>query len=324
MILTNEQLRPCLSGAVEIAEQNGILIPYRFGRYIRENVYPAGNRFHPKMAQSAGVVCRFTTSSKMLAFTYTVEETSTEQNFDIWVNGVLLSHTVCDALKGRIELALPYDESRVEIYFPSHREGRIFDVTLDDGASFSAPAAPKWQILFKGDSITNGSSTRFTSMGYTHQVARALDAHIINQGIGGEEFNPAAVDTDLKLDPDLVVLAFGTNDWSHAPSHTRMVANVNGHLAGLRDLYPDKKIVMLLPIWRADYTATDRKTGSFEEARRVLCEAAERFHITVVDAWGFVPHIVDVFADKRLHPNEFGFQFYAENLLPHLKAILEA
>lgn len=323
MILTNEQLRPCLSGAAEIAENNGVLTPYRFGRFIRESVYPKGNRFNPKMTQSAGIVCRFTTNSKTLAFTWTVENTGTEQSFDVWANGVLLSYTTCNKLRDRFELALPYAESNVEIYFPSHREGRIFDVTLDDGASFSAPAAPKWKILFKGDSITNGSTTRFTSMGYTHQVARALDAHIINQGIGGEEFNPAAVDTELNFDPDLVVLAFGTNDWSHAPSRPRMVANVNGHLAGLRDLYPNTKIAMILPLWRADHTLM-KPTGSFEDMRRILCEAAARFNVTVIDGWGMVPHITNVFADARLHPNEFGFQFYADNLLPHLKTILEA
>ena len=323
MILTNEQLRPCISGAVEIAEKDGVLIPYRFGRHLREHVYPATNRFHPKMTQSAGVVCRFTTNSKTLAFTFTVEGIATEQSFDVWVNGVFLSRTGCEQTKGRIEVTLPYAESRVEIYFPSHREGRIFDVTLDDGASFAEPAAPKYNILFKGDSITNGSTTRYTSMGYTHQVARALDAHIINQGIGGEEFNPAAVDTDLTLDVDLVVLAFGTNDWSHAPSHSHMVGAVNGHLAALRDYYPDKKIAMLLPIWRADHVLTNKPTGSFEEARRVFCEAAARFDVTVIDGWGLVPHITDVFADARLHPNEFGFQFYAENLLPYLKELLE-
>jgi hypothetical protein len=27
-------------------------------------------------------------------------------------------------------------------------------------------------------------------------------------------------------------------------------------------------------------------------------------------------------ADDRLHPNEFGFQFYAENLIPHFKKLL--
>ena len=323
MILTNEQLRPTISGAVELAECNGVLIPYRFGRHLRENVYPATNRFHPKMTQSAGVVCRFTTNSKKLAFSYTVELEGSDQSFDIWVNGVLLSCTHFTAREGRIELALPYAESHVEIYFPSHREGRIMDVTLDDGASFYPPAAPKYNILFKGDSITNGSSTRFTSMGYAHQVARALDAHIINQGIGGEEFNPAAVDTEIALTPDLVVLAFGTNDWSHAPSHSHLVGAVWGHVAALRDLYPSTKIAMILPIWRADYALTNKPTGSFEEMRRVLREVAAHFNVTVIDGWGLVPHVTDVFADARLHPDEFGFQFYAENLLPYLKELLE-
>ena len=322
MILTNEQLRACLSGAVEIAEENGVLIPYRFGKYLREEVYAKPNRFNPKMTQSAGVVCRFTTTSKTLAFTYTVEEVSSEQNFDVWVNGIFLSHTVCSTLKGRIEMALPYDRSEVEIYFPSHREGRIFDVTLDDGAEFTAPAAPKYHILFKGDSITNGSTTRFTSMGYTHQVARALNAHIINQGIGGEEFNAAAIDTDLELMPDLIVYAFGTNDWSHAPSHPRMVANVNGFLAGMRDMYPDTKMVMILPIWRAD-SHLMKPTGTFEDACKLFRETAMRFGVEVIDGQPLVPHVTEVFADKRLHPDEFGFQFYAENLLPHLKALLE-
>ena len=61
MVLTNEQLRATLSGAAEIIEKNGVLAPLRFGRYLREKVYPAGNRFNPKMTQSAGIVCRFTT-----------------------------------------------------------------------------------------------------------------------------------------------------------------------------------------------------------------------------------------------------------------------
>lgn len=322
MVLSNEQLRATLSGAVEIIEQNGVLAPLRFGKYIRENVYPVGNRFNPKMTQSAGVVCRFTTSSRTLAFSYTVDIVGAEQSFDVWVNGVFLVRHTCGTLAGRVEMELPCERSNVEIYFPSHREGRIFDVTLDDGAEFTLPAAPKHQILFKGDSITNGSTSRFTSMGYTHQVARALDAHIVNQGIGGEEFNPKAIDVDLTVDFDLIVIAFGTNDWSHAPSRTQMVANVNGFLAGLRDRYPTVKLAMILPIWRADGHLT-KPTGTFEDARDILCTAAARFDVNVIDGLKLVPHITDVFADKRLHPDEFGFQFYAENLVPHLKALLE-
>ena len=44
---------------------------------------------------------------------------------------------------------------------------------------------------------------------------------------------------------------------------------------------------------------------------------------TVIDGLSLVPHVTDVYADARLHPTEFGFQFYAENLLPHFKKILE-
>ncbi len=324
MILTNEQLRTTFTGTAEIIEKNGILCPYRFGRYMRESVYPPAHRFHAKPRWTAGVVCRFTTDSHTLSFTFAVDLIGEGQSFDVWANGVFLSHTVCTELTGRVELALPYDESRVEIYFPSHREGRIFDVTLDNGASFSSPNAPAYRILFKGDSITHGSTTRFTSMGYTHQVARALNAHIVNQGIGGEEFNPAAADTELNFDPDLIVLAFGTNDWSHAPSHSHMVGAVYGHLAALRDLYPDKKIAMILPIWRADHALMNKPTGSFEDACAIFREAAMHFNVNVIEGWALVPHITDVFADARLHPDEFGFQFYAENLTPHLKKLLEA
>ena len=323
MILTNEQLRTTLTGAAEIIEKDGLLCPFRFGRYVRENIYTPAHRFHAKPRWTTGVVCRFTTDSNTLAFNYVVDTVGDGQSFDVWVNGVFLSYTVCTALTGRVELALPDATSNVEIYFPSHRQGRIFDVTLADGASFSAPAAPACRILFMGDSITNGTTSRFTSMGYTHQVARGLNAHIVNQGIGGEEFNPAVPDTELNFNADLVVLAYGTNDWSHGPSRSHVVGAANGMLAALRDLYPNAKFATILPIWRAD-SHMQKPTGTFEEIREVIREAAARFDATVIDGLTLVPHVTSVFADARLHPNEFGFQFYAENLLPHLKAILEA
>jgi hypothetical protein len=87
------------------------------------------------------------------------------------------------------------------------------------------------------------------------------------------------------------------------------VGAVWGHVAALRDLYPDTKIAMILPIWRADYALMNKPTGSFEEMRRVLREVAAHFNVTVIDGWGLVPHVTDVFADARLHPGEFGFQF---------------
>jgi hypothetical protein len=221
-----------------------------------------------------------------------------------------------------VTVTLPTGEKTVTIYFPYRREAQIFDLTLADGASLLPAPEPECRILFIGDSITHGSTTAFSSMTYAHQCARALNAEIVNQGIGGEGFNPCSVDLDMPFVPDLISVSYGTNDWSHNPSHSYFVGVVNGHLAALRDQYPNTPIAVILPIWRADYTLTTKKVGSFEDARRAMIAAADRFGCTVIDGFTLVPHLRSVMEDNRLHPNEFGFQFYAENLLPHYKKIL--
>lgn len=322
MILTNEQLRATLRGALETKTENGHVAPYRFGAHLRNNVYGEGNEFHAAMSHTSGVVSTFTTNSETLAFSFELTEASEDQSFDVWAGGHFLSHTVTKTPSGRVEVALPAGEKTVTVYYPYRRAGRIFDVTLDDGATFGEAPRAAHKILFLGDSITHGSTTAFASMTYAHQVARALDAEIVNQGIGGEGFNPHAVDMDLYFEPDLISVSYGTNDWSHNPSHAHFVGVVNGHLAALRDRYPETPIVMILPIWRADYTLTTKKVGSFADAREAMKAAAERFGITVVDGFTLVPHLRSVMEDNRLHPNEFGFQFYAENLLPHFERIL--
>ena len=45
-----------------------------------------------------------------------------------------------------------------------------------------------------GDSITQGYTSKFSSLSYVNQVARALNAEVVNQGIGGYYFNEATID----------------------------------------------------------------------------------------------------------------------------------
>lgn len=322
MILSNEQLRSTITGAAEILEENGMLVPLRFGKHVRENVYPEGNRFHPATMQTSGIVSRFLTNSENLAFSYTVSVLSATQTFDVWADNVFYATKGCSPTEGRVEVKLPKGEKTVTIYFPHHEDGKIFDVTLDDGASFATAPERKYKVLFIGDSITHGSTAAHASMTYAHQISRALDVEVVNQGIGGEGFRPEAVDNGLCFTPDLVSVAYGTNDWSHAPSYEEMKERAEGHLLALRAKYPNAKMAMILPIWRADHTLL-KPTGTFEETHALLRELAARVDATAIDGRLLVPHVTDVFADARLHPSEFGFQFYAENLLPHFKKILE-
>ncbi|MBQ8356714.1 MAG: SGNH/GDSL hydrolase family protein [Clostridia bacterium] len=323
MILTNEQLRSTLSGAAEIVEKDGKLVPYRYGKHVRDVIYPEGNGYHGAMFHTSGVISRFVTDSKTLTFSWVSVPAGGGHTFDVWADGVMYAHIGCGAGQGTLETRLPEGSKTVEIYFPHHSAGQIYDVTLEEGATFENAPARKYKILFIGDSITHGSTSTYASMTYAHQVARMLDAELVNQGIGGERFNPMAVDDEMDFfRPDLVSVAYGTNDWSHSSSHGRMVGAANGHFARLRDKYPDIPIVAILPLWRADMGRVTA-VGTFEDMRTIIREAAARFDVTVVDGMELVPHVTSVYADQRLHPNTFGFQFYADNLLPHFEKLLK-
>ena len=54
----------------------------------------------------------------------------------------------------------------------------------------------------------------------------------------------------------------------------------------------------------------------------VKAAATAQEGVIVIDGDKLVPHLAEVFSDKYLHPNDFGFKFYAEALyaamLPHL------
>ena len=313
MVLSNTQLRTVLTGVAEVLEKNGILIPYRFGSQMRDKIYGVGNRFHGNVLHTAGITARFVTDSDTLEFEHWVSEASPAHTFDVFADGHMLASFPCTDTVGHHALALPAGKKCVTLYFPYHVQGRIHNITLRDGACFEPAPAPTYRILFVGDSITHGVNAEFCSMTYPHQVARALNAEIVNHGIGGEGFQPIAVDGQLDFKPDLVCVAFGTNDWSHAASLGELVGLANGYLAHLAHRYPNAPRVAILPIWRADNHLI-KATGSFSGARAVIREAAERFGYTVIDGDTLVPHSKGLFADARLHPNAFGFQFYAENL----------
>jgi lysophospholipase L1-like esterase len=327
MKLSGKTLIKLTKGAVYYTEERGYYTPYRYSKaqidYMADEKYDWGWRM--RAAFSGGIRLEFKTDSENISFDYRASHEHERANtVDLYVNGVLTAvYKIENRLKGSVSFNLPKGEKLVTIYYPHHADGKMFDVTLGTGAKFALAPKQNTRILFIGDSITHGSSAAQASMSYAHQVARVLDAEVVNQGISGEGFNPAAVDSDLDFTPDLVSVSYGTNDWSHSPSYEDMEARANNHLQALRLKYPDAKIAVILPIWRADYTLTTKKVGSFEDARTLLREAAARVNATVIDGMLLVPHVAEVFADARLHPSALGFQFYAENLAPHFKKILE-
>jgi lysophospholipase L1-like esterase len=212
------------------------------------------------------------------------------------------------------EIALSEKESIVEIYVPWSKGVRIKSLCIDDGASLK-PYFRSRKLLAFGDSITHGSSAEYPSLSYIQRLARMLDADLESRAVGGEVFNFELAERErICTDPDIVTVAYGTNDWAWRKGE-RFDRECPAMLASLAKKYARAKIFVITPIWRKDW---DRDAMSGKTIRGICQEIrtyAEAYdNVTVIDAWDFVPHLPAFFADGTLHPNDLGMGIYAERL----------
>ena len=328
MILNEQQIRAMTKGAVRIREENGT---YKFMRFTEaeEKVYaehPRAAEFFSKTFKPAGVRFAVRTDSDYIAFDVSCgKECVAAGDFDIYENGTMIKHISVPYSyipKAHVRVGLSEGEKLVEVYFPYNARAEISNVELADGASFE-PASRRDKMLAYGDSITHGSTSTIPSLSYANSVARALDADIVNKGIGGEQFYPLLLCDTAEETPDFITVAYGTNDWSHR-TQEEFDENCGAFFQKLAELYPNTPIFAITPTWRADYkkvTPYGAPTTEIDGAIRRL--TAPYQNITVIDGWDLVPQKkTEFFADGRLHPNAFGFAIYTLNLyrklLPHL------
>ena len=153
-----------------------------------------------------------------------------------------------------------------------------------------------------------------------------MNAEIFNQAVGAEVFDEKILDEALPFEPDLITVAYGTNDWAILESKEVFLDGAERFFKKIKSIYPDKPLVYISPIWRGDYQkpfgTQDTAVGGFEESVKELQILAKENGLSVIDGSPLTPHHSDFFADQILHPNDLGFGFYAENLLRELKKII--
>ena len=216
-------------------------------------------------------------------------------------------------------MALGNGNKRVTIVLPSHTPGVIRSVELADGASV-APIEYPVKIAFYGDSITQGSHSEKDSQSYAWLVTRYYDADSLILGVGGATYFPDTVEAN-GFDPDIVIIALGTNDFEGEQTMDVVRGWCSEYLDRLCALYPDKMIFYVTPIWRADDHRVT-KVGKFEEGRQIVRDAATAIAATVIEGDGMIPHLREVCSDAYLHPNDYGFKFYANALYDAILAHL--
>ena len=316
MVMTIDNIRELTVGALTIEKRED---GFHFRRFTEKQLAAwdrLGWRFRARADATCGVRLDFVTDARTLAFS------AAAGNYELHIDGLLRSKHLLDT-DGRVECPLcdplgnEKGEYRVTLYLPSHTEGVLREVVLT-GASYARPCTYDCRLLLIGDSITQGWESEYDSMTYAYALSRALRADSINQGVGGSCFDVSTQD-DLPFDPDIVTVAYGTNDYDMRGTLAEMQERLTAFLDAVAARYAGKRIFVISPIWRDQRNAA---MGRFEDCRALIISEAAKRSMTHIDGLKMVPPIPLLFSDEYLHPNALGFAYYAENAVREILAHL--
>ncbi len=269
----------------------------------------------------AGITLEFTTNSRTLMLSFIARElTGRHQAVTVHVNGNSVSRLAIAPLPDETEMhraaALGEGEKQVMIRLPGITRLQITGLTLDDGASVCPVPTRTTKLLLLGDSITQGYDAINPEESYAARLSLALNAEVRNRAIGGEKFSPDYALLRDDFEPDIITVAYGTNDWSH--KGRELLDDCEGFFRNLRATYPTARIYALLPLWRNDH---DHITafGALTELNPAMRAVIEPIGgITVIDCFDAIPHEQAYFTDV-VHPTAHAHAHYARALIPYIK-----
>lgn len=341
MKLNYEQIKEITTGAVSVLENDDKIEFHRFtdeqeiiyGKISKEQ----DRKFNERCKASAGIRLWFKTDSKTLKMVFNIEKSTSRLYFsvDVFENGKFIgaidnynaeslpqNYTEVDLPLGEFskEFKLSSGEKEICVYLPWSVCPTLLELSLDDGAYVKA-VKPKKTLLAFGDSITQGYDALRSSNRYVARLCDKLGVMEINKGIGGEVFFPELAKSKDELNPDYITVAYGTNDFS-TREYEDFKIRCKQFFEELSRNYKTSKIFAITPIWRKDYMG-ERVFGEFFRAQEYIKEICEKLeNVTVISGFDLVPKDEKYYSDLRLHPNDKGFEFYAENLYNEIKKYL--
>lgn len=324
MKLAFEQIKSVTKGASRVYEVDGSV---SFSRFTKEQSEFYKN--NSRSLSSSSIKLEFTTDSEALYLCVNTEcsASRTYFSYDVYVNDNYLAsidnfshlelphnYNLPDYKLGRHSKSfeLGKGDKKVTVYFPWSVSTEISEMSLDDG-SYIKPTKQLPKMIAFGDSITQGYDVLRPSKHPINMLASKLGYEVYNKAIGGEVFCPELALKNDEFEPEIITVAYGTNDWSHL-SYKDFSDNCTLFYNNLRKTYPDAKIFAITPIWRRDENES-KECGAFSVIEKTIREVASSINNTyVICGYDFIPHNEKYFMDYYLHPNDSGFEYYFDNL----------
>ena len=304
MVLNLEQIKKLTVGAVEIEQTADGIYFYKMKKSQVEAFYALSEILGFRARTTTGIRLDFETDSKFFAF-----EVKGGSRFEYLIDGAYMGTVaIGDAKRVKMGLSAP---CRVTLVFPSHEVGVIDSVELSDGASAVRHTFDK-KVLFIGDSITQGWNSGIDTLSYAYRTSFALNFDSVIQGVGGAYYH-ASTFADSGFEPDVVIVAYGTNDVNHFKTKEEMVDQLRSYLGKVKETYASSKIYAISPIWVSG-GSEEKRMGNLWESYALIAAEIEKCGVEHIRGLDLVPHERRYFADD-LHPNKDGFEEYAGRLI---------
>ena len=321
--LTPDEIRSALRGCTQVKALETGLVPLRFPDSAID-YYRQDAQWHLRALSPAGVRLEFHTDSPSVEIDFAVTAFDRAYAYaDLLVNDTFVSSLGATEKPRRISGVLPThcagaEQRQLTIYLPQCVNIEICNVTLAPGSSFS-PGDKRPLLLALGDSITQGMDSFHPSATYVATAARELGMNLHNCSIGGFHFDAASLPEPPAADPELVLVAYGVNDW-HG---NRDVAAARPYLERLHELLVNTPIVVLEPIWyeRDEGEAEKNANGiRLAEYRLALAAIVSDFdNTTYIPARSLFPSGTAMMPDG-VHPDTAGHSVYGRQLAAQLRS----
>ena len=326
MKLTFEQIISATNGAVRYRQNDSGLELHRFTRGQEEFFYQPhplfckesffDGYFGRNCRATAGITLDFISDTVAFSIKFSRAEClklikPRPQMFDLYVdNKFVQSYNLSDEIIYRAS----GQKQRFTLYFPCYGFGDVSSVELKDATVFE-PVKKQTDILFMGDSITQGAWAIHPSHTYAMYVSRMLDVGILNQGNSGFVYDSRSI--EKVCEPKIVVTAYGINDFMRKTLQV-LEKDTAEFIQKIKSVYPNSKIVSVLPLW----TVWDADENFKKDERNCLKNIYEKYSDYVIDGHDMIPFDEKYLSDE-VHPNDEGMKLYGDNLAEKINSILK-
>ena len=346
---SSHELTPYIRGACELTVQpDGLVLPRRF--FPEQTAHFEAIGRGERAIATAGIVVDFVTDGTEVYLDCNVvrrlnpdhelyqqvmaggandgarpfgsAEEGNVDGIDIVVDGRMLA-TVAP-MTGTLRFAFEnstHDDIEVRIYLPSIMAVSIGNLRTNGSLK---PVPERGYLLALGDSITQGFICGNPSAAYPAQIARILGLDLLNQAVSHHVFDEGSLGGFSRWrdeTPEVIVVAYGTNDWAEKRSAEVIEQDAVAYLDRLSRMFPKVPTYVLSPLWRTD--EHDPKPCGFPLTwmNQVLGRACSRHpNMHVVDGYHGIPKDPDLYADASVHPGPECMGLVADLLLESMCA----